>query len=237
MKAVINKHREGCDVMFANRVQLAAIVTAAVLLMSSFPVLASSGGVVNAGDAVSSYVPITIDGNYEDWADKPHSQMSYSWDTNNNYHSGAIFRDETYVYLHIRMSPTGYTQFNGNNYHFMADDKELYVQVETINNANIVNGNNQLVVRRQNGYQIIDDATGYLTHNSGQPDEWEIRIPLEAFPGAVKNIRTITFECSNLGEQVLSAKGTPTLPYLIAGGGLVIAVAGYQINRRKRKKA
>jgi uncharacterized protein (TIGR04145 family) len=209
-----------------------------VVFMSSFPVSASSGGVINAGEAASSYVPISIDGNFEDWADKPHSQLSYSWDTNNNYHSGALFRDETYIYLHIRMSPNSYTQFNGNNYIFNVDNMpDFGVQVETVNYSAIVEGENQLVIRRQSGYKIIDSATGYLTRTTGQPDEWELRIPLETFQGTVKNIRTITFRCSNLGEQTLIATGTPTLPYLIVAGGLVIAVAGYQISRRKRKKA
>lgn len=227
---------KGCDVMIVNRVHLVAIVTAAVLLMSSIPVSASSGDVVNAGGGVTSSVPITIDGNYEDWADKPHANIPPGGDINNGFHSGSILLDETYVYLHIRLSPTANTHFNGNNYQFIADNKELYIQAER-SDYTIVEGDIPLVIYRRNGYQIIDDAAGYLTLSSGQPDEWEIRIPLTAFPGAVKNISEITFYSQNLGNYILSTKDTPTLPYVIAGGGLVFAVTGYQISRRKRKKA
>lgn len=220
--------------MKLNRIAVIAAAMAMMLLLSSTPVAASSGGLIDVGTDATSYVPITIDGNYEDWQDKPHSQLSYSWDSGNNYHSAALYRDDTYVYLHVRMSPTSYTQFNGYNYLFRADNKDFYVLAITPNNTSIVEGDNLLEIRRQNGYQVIYDSVGYVTRTAGQPDEWELRFPLEAFPGASKNIRTITFQCSNLGEQVLTATGTPTLPFLLAGTGFVIAAVGYGIKRRKR---
>jgi len=221
--------------MRLSRFTVAAAAIAVLVLMSSTPVAASSGGLVDVGTDATSYVPITIDGNYEDWEDKPHSQLSYSWDTGNNYHSAALYRDDTYVYLHVRMSPTSYSTFNGYNYHFSADNKwDLYVAAITPNNVAIVDGDNLLEVRNQNNYQLMLNAIGYVTRTAGQPDEWELRIPIEAFAGPDKKFRTFTFQCSNLGEQVLTATGTPTLPFLLAGTGFAIAAIGYGIKRRKR---
>ena len=221
--------------MKLNRIAVTAAAMAVLVLMSSTPIAASSGGLIDVGTDATSYVPITIDGNYEDWQDKPHSQLSYSWDTGNNYHSAALYRDDTYVYLHVRMSPTSYTQFNGYNYHFIADDKwDLYTAAVTPNNVAIVNGNNLLEVRNQNNYQLISGAVGYVTRADGQSDEWELRIPISAFTGPDKKFRTFSFQCTNLGEQVITATGTPTLPFLLAGTGFVIAAVGYGIKRRKR---
>jgi len=210
-----------------------------LISMFSMPVYAaSSEGVVNlAEDSTSDYVGITIDGNYDDWADKPHTQIQYSLDSGNNYHLGALFRDAEYVYLHIKMSPSGYTQFNGYNYRFTTDNKVDYVLAVPPEGTSIVDGNNPLVIRRQNGYHIIGGASGFVTRTAGQPDEWELSIPLSFFDkNHYDQIRTISFYCSNIGPQELIATGTPTLPFLIAGAGLIFAAAGYRLSKRKRNK-
>lgn len=217
----------------------ACIFTISLAFVFSFPVYAASteSVVYLTQNSSPDYVGITIDGNYDDWADKPHTQIQYPWDTGNNYHLGALFRDADNVYLHIKMSPNSYTQFNGYNYKFTVDGKADYVLAVPPDGASIKTGNNPLVIRRQNGYQIIDGASGFVTRTAGQPDEWEIGIPLSFFD---KNhhdqIKTISFYCSNIGPQELIATGTPTLPFVIAGAGLIFATAGYGIAKRKRNK-
>lgn len=217
----------------------AFIFTFALVFAMSFPVYAASEeNVVTLAEAsVSDYVGITIDGNYDDWADKPHTHIQYPWDSGNNYHLGALFRDAEYVYLHIRMSPNGYSQFNGYNYRFTTDGKEHYVLAVPPDGTSISEGNTSLVIRRQNGYTIINGASGVVTRTAGQPDEWELRIPLSFFDkNHYDQIRTITFYCSNIGPQELIATGTPTLPFVIAGTGLILATAGYRLAKRKRNK-
>lgn len=204
---------------------IGCIFAISVLLFTSIPVYATGG--------VSDYVGITIDGNYDDWEDKPHTRLQ--WDTGDNYHLGALFRDADYVYLHIRMSPSGYSEFNGWNYLFTVDGKAEYVAA-VVTSGSIVEGNNVLEIRRQNGYKIIPGANGIVTRLTGEPDEWELRIPLSYFDPHPDRIRTITFSCSNLGPQVLTATGTPTWPYLVAGTGIVIAFAGYMLSKRKRSR-
>lgn len=213
------------------------LFTISFVFLASFPVYAASDNQVQyltQGEA-TDYVGITIDGNYDDWTDKPHSKIQYPWDTGNNYHLGALFRDENFVYLHIKMSANSYSQFNGYNYLFTVDGKPQYVLAVPPDATNITEGNTSLVIRRQNGYKIIDGAEGVVTRQSGQPDEWEIEIPLDFFTNHPDNIKTITFQCSNIGPQEIIAAGTPTLPFAIAGSGLILATVGYGLSRRKRK--
>jgi uncharacterized protein (TIGR04145 family) len=63
-----------------------------------------------------------------------------------------------------------------------------------------------------------------------------MQIPLSFFPKKPDMIETITFYSPNLGPQVLTATGTPTLPFIIAGSGVVVASLGYFILKRKRVK-
>ena len=198
----------------------------------------------------SDYVGITVDGSYGDWDDKPHTKIQYPWDANNNYHEGALFRDENYVYLHIKMSNKSYTQFNGNNYIFTFDGTPYSFQVEIgelIYQKNKNFSNYLLEVHNQNGYALVENAGGTLTRWENGPnqnadenafktrDEWEIKIPLSFFTSNPSAIKTITFYCSNLGPQELIATGTPTLPFVVAGAGLVFASIGLGLSKRKRK--
>lgn len=192
--------------------------------------------VLFAEDDQSDYVGISIDGSYDDWNDKPHTKIQYPWDDANYYHQGALFRDEQYVYLHVRMSERSYTQFNGYNYCFTADGKETYVAVVPPEGEQIGEGNNTVVVRAQNGYSLIDGAEGVVTRKQGEPDEWELRIPLSFLSDQPELIKEITFHSSNLGPQNIIATGTPTLPFLVAGTGAAIAVGGFLHSKRKKDK-
>ena len=190
-----------------------------------------------AAAAGDNYVGISIDGTYDDWNDKPHSKIHYAWDADNYFHLGALFRDENYVYLHVKMSDRSYTTFNGYNYCFTVDGIQTFVAVVPPEGEDYnADGDTPLVVRAQNGYTLINDAAGVLTRHPGKSDEWEIRIPLSFFTPDPDSVSTITFYCSNLGPQSLIATGTPTMPFVLAGAGLVIAAGRYAAYRRKNKK-
>jgi uncharacterized protein (TIGR04145 family) len=210
----------------------ACLFSICTLLVFSSPVnAASNAGVVYAASSSSSdYVGITIDGNYSDWSDKPSTAIYYSAGM---VHHGSLFRDANYVYLHILMSANGYSSFNGSNYCFSVDGKDTYVAVLPSNGQNIIYGNTPLEVRLQNGYTLVNNAAGVLTHKIGLPDEWEIKIPLSLFSSNPGNISTISFTCSNLGSQALIATGTSTLPFVIACVGMVFAAAGIKLSKRK----
>lgn len=217
----------------------AGILAAAAVLVTGFPVLAASpAGAIRASDVIytsdevtTDQLAITIDGSYEDWSDKPVYEVSYS---SSVIHHVQIFRDDTYVYLHIRMSDTGYVQFNGYNFCFNFDGKDNYVNVVSVSGG-MTNGINEFEIRRQNGYKLIDDAPAYVTRTAGQPDECELKIPLNFFDPHPERVTSISFTCSNLGSQTVTYVGTSTAPYIIAGTGLVLAAAGFFTFTRKRK--
>lgn len=180
----------------------------------------------------NDYLPIQIDGSFEDWSDKPMTRLHYDWQIP-YYHAGSLFRDEEYVYLYIKMAEQGYMDFNGYNYLFKVDGVDHYVVVVPQNGAKKTEGLNSYVVRSQNNYTLIDGAVAAVMVTKGESDVCELRIPLSYFSQNPDAIGSISFYSSNLGPQTITAVGTPTLPYLVAGLGLVLAAAG--IYRRKKK--
>lgn len=220
---------------------IGSLFAISVMFITSFPVYAAPGdGVIYLADAAAvSYVGIIMDGYYSDWEDKPHTEIYWGTRTETNFHLGALFRDTDYVYLHIKTSQEN-PNFQGNSYHFTVDGAPYGVRVVLGENGAIKVGNTALVINSQINDTPIPGASGVVTHYKNKfdlPDEWELRIPLSYFSGSPDSIRTITFNTLNLGPQVLTATGTPTWPFVVAGSGLIIAFAGYrQLSKRKRSK-
>lgn len=209
---------------------IGCLIAVAVMLFTSVP--------VSAAGSVTDIVGIDINGEYSDWDGKPYTQIQKF--PGENYYLGTLFRDAVNVYLHIRVvSPNGILQFNGWGYEFTVDGTSTIVAA-VVTSGQIADGNNVLEIqeiRGQNGYRKpISGAEGFLAHLTGEPDEWELSIPLEYFSNSPELISTITFNCWFLGPQVLTATGTPTWPYLVAGTGVAIAFAGYMLSKRKHAK-
>lgn len=198
-----------------------------ILFMFSFFTLGVNAEVHYLAEGGSDYMGINIDGNYTDWVDKPMTKVQYEWDTGNNYHLGSLFRDENYLYFYFQMSDRSYTGFNGYNSAFIVDGVEHKIEL-------IVEGN-RITVRNQNGWTLVENASGYITQQSGVGDRVEVKIPLIRFSSNPENIRTIEFHNSNLGPQHIIATGTDTGAILIASTGFVFA-AGTLLIRRKQLK-
>lgn len=215
------------------------------ILVSSFPVLAAEGdGVIfiNAASDTNA-VGITIDGSFTDWEDKAALPFPIYYDVSTQ-HGGILYRDADYVYLYIQMAPTGYTQFQGYGYTFTVDGKSTTFDVVPVSGS-IGNGNTTMKVIRVNGYKVVDGASGVVHRSTSNyfptadypvGDQMELRIPLTFFPGQPDNIVTIKFNSSNLGPQTLTATGTPTLPFVLAATGLLVAAFGYFFLKRKRAR-
>lgn len=218
--------------------KISAIISIiAIIAISAISVSAKNNNnvITISPDSSTDYVGINIDGNYDDWEDKPHCPIHWGWQSNNVYHLGSLFRDDDYVYLKISMSPKSYSTFNGYNYRFKIDGKSTYVLAVPPRGQWFKNGNNDLVIRAQNGYRLISGANGVMTRQSNAPDKWELKIPLSFFSDQPDTIRTITFFCPNLGPQELIATGTPTLPYVIAFIALIFALIGYKASKKGNK--
>lgn len=215
------------------------------VLVSSFPVLAAEGdGVIfiNAA-AETSAVGISIDGNFTDWEDKAELPFPIFYDSGNQ-RGGILYRDADYVYLYIQMAANGYDQFNGYNYIFTVDGKAYAFTVVPVSGS-IGDGNTTMKIIREEGYKVVDGASG-VVHRSATNyfptadypvgDQMEMRIPLTFFFRQPETLVTIKFNSPNLGTQTLTATGTPTLPYVLAATGLLVASFGYFLLRRKRAR-
>lgn len=217
--------------------KLVAFLMASIIVFGSHIVsyAEQSDTIIAFGEKSSSdYVEIEIDGSYDDWEDKPHTQIKYPWESPGFFHLGSLFRDEEYVYLHIKMSEQNYTHFNTYTYNFTIDGKQVPLVI-SLKNKKIVEGNNEIEVRTQSGHEIIDGSGGFVTRTSGKPDEWEVKIPLSFFSDQPDLIKEITVNSPNLGPQEIISTGTPTLAFLVAGTGFIVAAGSlFYINKRKK---
>lgn len=92
-----------------------------IILMSALCFFASFGTVAQAAsdnltpnNNESGDLGITIDGNFDDWADKTKQPMKFPWD-NNNIKYASMLADNNNIYLYIMMHPVlsgGYITFS-----------------------------------------------------------------------------------------------------------------------------
>lgn len=71
-----------------------------VLLWGASTTVASA----NTNNATSDNLGITIDGNFDDWQDKPMTTIKEPWD-DYNIKKGSMLADANNLYLYINMSP------------------------------------------------------------------------------------------------------------------------------------
>jgi len=199
-----------------------------VMLAVSFPVHAASGESVQylTGGSATDYVGITIDGNFDDWSDKPQTQIYKGSLREGKYCIASLFRDDSYIYLYVKMSEDK-PDFNGWNYTFSVDGVEKTF---------IIVGFSSPYILDKDKWQFVDNADAAVTYGMGEPDECELKLPLSLFTATPDAVQTITFYSTSLGQQTVQVTGTTTLPFVIAGAGIIIASAGYGLAKRKRKK-
>ncbi len=217
--------------------KIAAILMLTVLVSSGNNAYADSlsqkvNSVGNTSSKSQDYVGITIDGYFDDWEDKPHTNIYY---TKGMEHSGSLFRDEENVYMHIKMSDWGFTHFDNYTYIFTADKVKKQIMITAKNYHLNHNGKTELDIYSTSGeYKKIDGATGYVYRKQGHPDEWEVKIPLKYFSSKPETISSVSFHSPNLGKQTVESVNSPTLPFVIAGSGLAIASLGFVYNKKKK---
>jgi uncharacterized protein (TIGR04145 family) len=210
------------------------------------------------GEAAST---IQIDGYFDDWADKMH-YLVINWSMPQNQRNvyncrqfSALYDDEN-IYFHVVMRKEGNEEFQSNEYHMEANGKEVIFVLRDKDNKNITfpNGNRTARIQEVGVYYRqgqaagfsdltpIENSKAYLVVKEGQPDEVEFSIPVSAFETVygtpVGDFTELTVWNPNLMEnQKLVIAGTSTAPWVIAGIGAAIAVGGFVLDSRKKKKA
>lgn len=204
---------------------------------------------------------IRIDGFFDDWADKMH-YLVINWNmpqnqrNENNCRQFSALYDDNNIYFHVVMRKDGNEEFQSNEYHMEANGKEVIFVLRDKDNKNITFPNGDRTNRTQEigvyyrqgqaaGFSDltpIENSKAYLVVKDGQPDEVEFSIPVSAFETVygkpVGEFTELTVWNPNLMEsQKLTIAGTSTAPWIIAGIGAVIAVGGFVVYNRKKKKA
>lgn len=190
----------------------------------------------NAAD----YGTIQIDGYYDDWEDKPHTQVYHGNPHNDlKVHLVALFRDQTKVYVHVKMSEKNNSDFH--NIHL-----DLYTNLGNETYSVILDSNTDkkkpeggtaaLKVYLQNGRDSV--GSGYYTRTEGETDDAEFFIPLSTISNQQGGITEISMRIYELGKQHIISVGADTGPYLgiALGAAIAFGSGGYYYYRRKNER-
>ena len=184
------------------------------------------------------YGAIQMDGYYDDWEDKPHTQVYYGTLPNvSEIHLVSLFRDETTLYVHVKMSESNYSEFHNMFFTLFTNRGTVSYTVVTEplpGKKKPVVGTSGLSVHLQSNWNMV--GTGYYTRAVGESDDAEFVIPLSTISSQPASITDISLKIVELGPQQIICVGASTGPYI--GIAICAAIAlgsgGYYYNRRKK---
>lgn len=201
---------------------------------------------------------ITIDGNFDDWADKTKHAMKISNDDDNIKYA-SLLTDQNNIYFYILMSPKlsgGYTNFQPDGYQLKVGGKVFYLSFNNHSTVqldldqkqgvplNIYSSdgvNNNLIGQAYVARHTLDQKMGDGTTVKGSSYIMECAVPFSSL-GGISNTsgQTITLANPNLWDGTIEASGGSTGPIILASAGFIIAIAGaiklsgFKFKRRSR---
>lgn len=188
-------------------------------------------------NSFADYGAIEIDGYFDDWEDKPHTEVYYGEKPYAyNIHHVSVFRDETMVYVHVKMSENGYNHFG--NYYFTMDTNQGS-RAYTLELDRIKGGDHGTAGIKVHSTQDWGNVigSGYYTRTEGESDEAEFNIVLSSLFDDPDGIYDISTMSPDLGPQKIISAGASTGPYIpvAIGAGIVLISLAYFYYRRKIK--
>lgn len=212
---------------------------------------ASSGTV---SDQPSDEDGIVIDGYYDDWDSVPYTIFTYHGNNDTTKHRVSVVKDNSSIYVHVKLSADYGKQIPIDNMRFKIDGKGwIRVSLRYTEDPYNLNGIYSLEPGRhgelspyldkgpKDQWQDLGDA--YVTiPEEGNEDELEYRIDIETLEqamnweeGTVNNSGKITAEMPDLGYQHIVVTGTPTAP-LVGVAVSVTAVVLVLVFRKYRRR-
>jgi len=199
---------------------------------------------------------IIIDGLFEDWESYPHIydtnwNMPEEQRTKDNCRTLGLYNDGEYLYIHITMIHGWPDPFNSNYFNIIAAGEQVDVYLYTedgmeVQNVNFADGTYDFILHYHHGTPGMADATpidgaeACFVRKSGQPDEIEVKIPLEIFTIVhgidVEDIKEISVKNPSIFDQGMTIAGSSSAPYI----GIAICVASvlggiFVYNKKKSK--
>lgn len=193
-------------------------------------------------DAANNTEGIKIDGHFDDWKDKPITNIQSNNDTYNIKHE-SLLADEDNVYFYLDMSPEhgyGYATIQPSGYKLTVGDKIFDITVQnpynlTVNQPRKVD----LYAYEEDGIgnvsKVLTSAKAYVNRipinvdkgvGNGYTEKMEFKMPLRELGITGATPQKITMHNSDLGDQTLTVMGGSTGPILLAISGLALALLG-----------
>ncbi len=180
-------------------------------------------------------IDINLDGNFDDWVDKPQTQLSYSWNHEGQVHTLKWHMDEDNLYLYIKMGTRGGQSLNYYNINYSVDDgtiRQLALSPDAPRTGRIsIIDLSEYSVLSTDGYVVRGN------NNDGKSsDEAEFRIPLSTFRKDGNNeIFNLRLAFPNLGDEDIVFEAGSTFPYMTVILSVVVASLGMLIYKRKKR--
>ena len=169
--------------------------------------------------------------------------------TEQNCRSIGLVVEDEYIYVHIKMIAGWDDPFNSNYFNVTAGGETIDVYFYTedgtpISQANIPDGTHNFMVCYHNGtpgmpeQTPIDGAEAIFVRKDGQPDELEVKIPLNMFEIVygidIDDIKEVNVKNPNLFDQGATVAGSSSAPF-IGIAVCLLSVAGGTTYYSKKK--
>lgn len=184
---------------------------------------------------------IKIDGNFDDWKDKPINDIKSGNDDYNIKHE-SLLADQDNIYFFLDMSPLhgyGYVNLQPSGYELTVGDRKYSLNVE--DNPYDLEVNKPKKVHLYiyehdnigNISKLSSKAEVYVTKvpinvdkgvGQGYTQKMEFKLPLSELGITGTTSQDITMTNRNLGDQTLHVKGGSTGPVVLAVSGFAIAL-------------
>lgn len=218
------------------------ILAMLVLLgLASFSVTTNVQAAVTSNPA-NNTSGIKIDGNFDDWKDKPITDITSGTDDYNVKHE-SLLADQNNIYFYLDMSPehgNGYRDMQTAGYEMTVGDRQFSLRMidlsnlqenkpqkvrfqiweDDANNQGRVNKASTETVAYVNKVPINVDKR--IVH--GYTDELEFKMPLSELGITGTTSQEITMTNKTLGDQTLHVMGGSTGPVVLAISGFAIAL-------------
>lgn len=194
---------------------------------------------------------IVIDGYYDDWEGIPPTIFTHHGYNNKTKHKVSVVKDDTYIYVHVKLSEYYNQQIPINAMYFDIEGKGIIqVCLRFTNNPFFEFGLYTLKPGRHGELSPFlvgrwsDLGEAYVTiPDEGNTDQMEYRINIEKLEkvmhwpkGTINNCGKITVTMPNLGDQKIVVTGTSTAPYVGVAISLAALISIFAFRTYRRKK-
>lgn len=180
-------------------------------------------------------IDINLDGSFDDWVDKPQTQLTYPWYNEGQVHTVKWHMDEDNLYLYIKMGTRGGQSINYYIIYYWVDGserKQLALAPDSPSKGKIS------IIDLRN-YSVLS-KDGYVVRGSNSDgkssDEAEFRIPLSTFKKDANNeMFNLRLAFPNLGDEEIVFEAGSTFPYIAIFLSLLMVLLGMLIYKGKKR--